>query len=326
METHNVFDLRSMAKSLTGTSVLILQDDEELHIDDRVADHLPSWEEHEWSRQATIRQVASHTAGIVRSDLTSPPLRAAIDDMGRDGPSHEPGTRYNYTDASTAVLSAIVEEVSGVSPQEFIRARILEPLEMRESYLWRTAWDDPRRAYTLPAYTGSPGDWSRAWTPTQEYQTAWFTGASRFYTTSNDFMRFKAMLLNNGELNGVRILSPESVELATQVAHSADVFTDDEKSQMTRFYGLQWYVESDEWLDPSSTAEPGPGAGGCTQPCLESHDFSPSYFSHGGALGTYAWADPDNDLIVTFFTQSQRHDQRYPFVDLLYDAILRGAG
>jgi CubicO group peptidase (beta-lactamase class C family) len=110
-------------------------------------------------------------------------------------------------------------------------------------------------------------------------------------------------MLGRGELDGVKLLSPESVALATK-PHADYVYPPDRRAQMDRFYGLNWEVRTDKYRAVEAP-------------------FSSGIFSHGGSDGTNAWADPNRNLIIVWITQSRGNDTRLDFIRLVYGALLR---
>src|SRR5262249_20556641 len=125
--------VRSMTKPLIGTAIQMLVDEGKLRLSDRASKFLRSFDNSK-SRAVTIEQLLTHTAGSPLT-LIDKPLRsysgqrAVADQAGEVGPSGKPGL-FRYSDTDSETLAAIVSEVSGQRVEEFIRHRILEPLEM----------------------------------------------------------------------------------------------------------------------------------------------------------------------------------------------------
>lgn len=306
LTTGQILRMRSMTKPLTGTAILMLVEEGRVRLEDRVARYLPAWD-NERSREITVFQLLTHTSGLeggIPAREGAATLAAAIDAVGRRGPATPPGTAYHYTDAGSSTLGAIIQAVTGIAPEDFIRTRILEPLGMRDSYLHDVPPGDPRLSRTVATYRRAPdGGWEKYWDHTMPRSMPYFGGgAGGLYASALDYARFVSAVLHGGSLGAVRLLEPGTVAMALQ-PHSAYVFSDEERRGMNRFYGLHWYVESDRYA-----SHPGP--------------ISPRAFGHGGSDGTYAWADPEYDLVVLFLTQSRGTDRRPNFVPLIYDAIV----
>jgi CubicO group peptidase (beta-lactamase class C family) len=305
LQTDRILRMRSMTKPLAGTAVLMLMEEGRLALEDRVATYLPAWDNPR-AREITIFQLLTHTSGLQGGILARegyPTMRAAIDAVGSRGPVNPPGTAYHYTDAGSSALGAIVEAITAEAPEAFIQRRILTPLGMRDSYLHDVPAGDPRLTRTVATYQGAGEGWEKYWDPSMPRSMPYFGGgAGGLYATALDYARLLSMMLNGGELHGVRLLRPATVSLALQ-PHSAYVHSDREKRETTRFYGLQWYVETDRFAP-----HPGP--------------MSSRAFGHGGSDGTYAWADPEHGLVALFLTQSRGTDRRPHFVPLVYAALV----
>jgi CubicO group peptidase (beta-lactamase class C family) len=303
MRVDDIFQTRSMTKPLTATAILMLVEEGRLALEDPVARHLPAFDTPEL-REITLLQVLSHTSGFTGGiSLTEhPTLTAAVAAAAAAGPEHEPGTRYHYTDMGTSTLGAVVETLTGMPIDRFYRERIFAPLGMHESFC-PTGTHHPRASRVAARYQREDGAWVR-YSETGQLEGWPFCRASGgVYSTLGDWARFMTAMLHGGAFAGARLLDPGTVALATQ-PHSSYVYTHEERRAMSRFYGLHWAVETDRF-----GAHPGP--------------MSPRAFGHGGSDGTYAWVDPDHDLVVLYFTQSRRHGVREQFPALIYEALLR---
>ncbi|MGQ0641564.1 MAG: serine hydrolase domain-containing protein [Gemmatimonadaceae bacterium] len=306
MQTDPIVSMRSMTKPLVGAAILILREAGQLKLEDRVAQYLPSFDNAK-SRGITVFQLLTHTSGI-KGDIyvatggtQYKTLREAVDDVGARGPAFPPGTDYYYSDPETSTLGALIAERSGMPAENFIRTHILEPLGMHDSFLV----DDPAnplRARVTAAYQRrANGPWARYWDNTMPPVVPFFRASGGLYSTALDYARFMAAMLARGQLGSARILTPESVALATQ-PHAACVFPPSRQAQMDRFYGFNWEVRTDKYrpVDPP---------------------FAPGTFSLAGSDGTLAWADPTRNLIVIYVTQSRGTDTRIPFMRLVYSSI-----
>ena len=138
---------------------------------------------------------------------------------------HEPGEKWTYG-LSIDVLGRLVEVVSGMSLAEFFQQRIFEPLRMNDSYFYLPEEKVPRLAVV---YAPNPdggltrlgddvlGQGSMRYTVTYPYEgpKRYYSGGGGLCSTVPDYARFAQMLLNGGELDGVRLLSPKTVKLMT---------------------------------------------------------------------------------------------------------------
>jgi CubicO group peptidase (beta-lactamase class C family) len=247
MRKDTIFRIYSMTKPITSVAALMLYEEGRFQLGDPVHLYLPQFKNVKVysetgepvapRRAMTVRDLLSHRSGLTYGVFGS----TAVDRMYREANLlsgrgtladfvdrlallpllHHPGERWTYS-VSTDVLGRLVEVLSGQPLDEFFRRRILEPLGMRETgfhvpegskdrlavtYEWsakgvRTIADHPDRSrFTKPA--------------------TFFSGGGGLVSTSSDYLRFAQMLLNGGELDGVRLLSPKTVSLMTR-DHAAD--------------------------------------------------------------------------------------------------------
>jgi CubicO group peptidase (beta-lactamase class C family) len=305
LQKDDILLMRSMTKPLTGAGILMLMEEGRLSLDDSASKYLPGWDG-AVTREITIRQLLTHTSGISGGLPSGHATQLdAVAAKGRSGPLFPPGSRYRYADANSSALAAIITVVSGTLADDFLRERILEPLGMKDSYLVHVDHEDPRRARTAAGYRGSSetGEWNRYRDRTSGPLTAWFGGSGGLFATGLDYARFLRAFMLGGELHGARLLRAETVALALE-PHTRGVYTGSDLMAMTRLYGLHWYAWTDRY-----GVNPWP--------------FPPRSFGHGGAEGTFAWADPVNDLIVLYLTQSNGNDTRQAVPRMIYEAIVR---
>ena len=313
MDVGTIFQMRSMTKPLTGTAVLMLLEEGRLLLDDKVSQYLPSFSaDNPRSQDITIYQLLTHTSGLPGNDMLgeffslpgglSTSLRDYVDAVGRQGPYFEPGTEFHYSDRSPRVLAAVIEEISGMPADEFIQKRILDPLQMKDSFFNHTRADDQRMSRVAAAYRGEPGNWDRVFDSSQLPQRQYFEAAWGLLSTAMDYGKFMSMMLHGGRFGTRQLLSPATVKLATS-PHSEYVYDARSQRETWRFYGLQWRVFTDKYrLIPGL--------------------LSSRTFGHGGVQGTQAYADPQQDLIFIYLTQSGGHQTRWRFVNLVHAAIV----
>jgi CubicO group peptidase (beta-lactamase class C family) len=304
--TDHIVSMRSMTKPLVGTAVLMLREEGKLKLEDRVAQYLPSFDNPK-SKDITIFQLLTHTSGLKGEIYTATGgtsfanLREAVDAVGARGPEFRPGTDYFYSDPGTSTLGALIAERAGMPAEQFIDARILKPLQMRNSFLV----DDPAsplRTRVAAAYRRQDSTWVRYWDNTMPPIVPFFRASGGLYSTAHDYARFMAAMLGRGSLGDVRILTPASIELATQ-PHASYVYPAERRAEMTHFYGFNWDVYTDKF----KAVEP---------------PFSAGIFDHAGSDGTLAWADPKRNLVVIYLTQSRGSNTSREFVRLVYGALL----
>lgn len=287
-----ICNIRSMTKTLTGAAAQILIDRHELFLDDKAADHLPGFDTAK-SRGITVEQLLTHRAGLPLSILTTkldefPDLVEQANAVGRRGPDREPGSRFWYSDAGTDALGAIVAVVSGMPLDEFVRAELLEPLGMSDSFYYLSK-DEPRKAEIASAYSGTPGHWTRFFDPEAGplYPFAW--GSQTLYATAVDYARFLAMWMDGGRVGDRVVLSPEAIG-RTLTAASEMTMLGAETRFPTYFRGLDVHYGQMAVLHrPIGSNGEGPA----------------TIIGHSGSDGTIAWAWPKLDLMILFFTQSR---------------------
>lgn len=303
MRVDDVFQMRSMTKPLTGTAILMLAEEGRLGIDDTVADHLPGFDTPAL-REITLRQLLTHTAGFTGGiDLAAySELGAAVAAAAAAGPTHPPGTRYHYSDLGSSTLGAVVEAVSGMRIDRFFDERIFSLLGMRESFC-PTGPTHPRAERVAARYRREDGVWVRYSEAGRLEGWSFCRASGGVYSTLADWSRFMTAMLHGGVFGGVRLLDAATVALAIE-PHASYVYSEEERRATSRFYGLHWAVETDRFAP-----HPGP--------------MSPRAFGHGGSDGTYAWVDPNHDLVVLYFTQSRGHTSREPFAAMVYRAIVQ---
>lgn len=307
LRTDHVVSMRSMTKPLLGAAVMMLVEEGRLSLDDKVSRHLPSFD-NERSREITVFQLLTHTSGLTGEiyndqDGSGTPfrsLREAVDAVGARGPTFPPGTAYSYSDPGSSTLGALVEALSGMPCEDFIRARVLEPLGMSDSRL-DLPMADPLRARVASTYRRAGDGWELYWDATRPVAVPFFRASGGLWSTSLDYARFLAMMLAGGTWEGSRIVSPESVRLSLQ-PHAAYAFPPEERRERDRFYGLHWTVYTDRYRPVSPP-------------------FSPGVFEHSGSDGTLGWVDPSRGLILVYLTQSRGQDTRNDLLRLVYEAF-----
>lgn len=283
-------------------------------------------------REITIRDLLTHTSGISYrflnrrhlvdlyreaeiSDGLAPPdetVAGMVQRLARLPLAGHPGEVWEYG-LSTDVLGYLVEVVSGKSLEEFFRERIFQPLGMVDTHFY----PPPEKCARLAAVY-SPGE-SRGLQRVRqdpvrrgeaiysvqrpcEGPSKYFSGGAGLVSTASDYARFLQMLLDNGELEGVRILSPKTVELIT-TNHIGDLRL--WNTDNGRKFGLGFSI----LVDLGRSGEVG----------------SPGSFGWGGFYHTHFWVDPVEDLIGIFLSQLYPHSHlqvRQKFEVLTYQALV----
>jgi len=216
MERNTVFNIRSMTKPLVGMAILMLVEDGQLSLEDRVATVLPAFR-HDGAARITVDQLLTHRSGLPVSLAFDPGNRgqnlhelAAV--IGAAGPESEPGTRFNYSDAGANVLAALVEEVSGLTLDEFLRSRVFGPLHMDDTdFLTQVSGRGLPMERIATLYGGASGAWQRFWGPDEDPVYAFPMGSQSVFTTPVDYARLFLVWLDRGLFAGRAVLSEESI-------------------------------------------------------------------------------------------------------------------
>jgi len=273
-----VFDAASLSKVLaTAPSVLLLAEDGKLDLDARLADYFP--ECGGGGKEAiTIRHLLTHTSGLAAGLPAKPAWRG--DDAAHalacaQGVTHAPGSFFRYSDINYILLGQLVRKVSGMPLDAFAQERIFAPLGMRD-----TGYLPLRRigrAAIAPTQKVAAGTEASAHAdvaggvlqgvvhdPTVR-RIGGVAGSAGVFTTARDVARFARMLLAGGELDGVRILRPDSVRLLTTVQSPPGI---------AALRGLGMDIDSPYALRPRGTLYP------------------VGSFGHTGFTGCILWIDP----------------------------------
>jgi CubicO group peptidase (beta-lactamase class C family) len=236
---------------------------------------------------------------------------------------YQPDTKWHYS-VATDVLGRVIEVVSGQSLAEFFETEIFKPLGMGDTR-FTIAEGTETRVATLYAPQGTPEQLDpdaftkamqgQGLVPAPEalndpYQpdALFQSGGGGLLSTTNDYLKFARMLLNEGELDGVRLLAPSTVRLMRTDflgEQAANAYVNGGTPREGRGFGLGFGMIKDQGL--AATPQ---GVG--------------TYY-WGGAAGTAFWIDPENDLIGIFMTQSIPHKTQLgqDFMKATYQAFLR---
>lgn len=337
MQPNSIFRIASQTKAIVSAGVLILYDEGKLSLSDPVSKYLPGFA-HETvldnfhaadstyttvpaKRDITIKDLLTHSSGLDYAGIGTDNMRAiyaknniqsglgvinqnlveSMNKLGKLPLAFQPGTEWRYS-LGIDVLGAVIEVVSGMNLEEFLRQNIFEPLGMKDTWFNLPA-DKADRLTTV--YTEDSLHHIIEWSkdhynidpsyPTQTKQ--YFSGGAGLSSTAMDYAVFLQMILNGGSYNGKQILSKRIVEM---MLHNQLDFTYDGKN----YFGLGFGIISDK-----GSADGSRNAGS---------------FDWGGYFGTTYWADPKEHLIALFMTQhtSNSHsDIESKFEQILYSAL-----
>lgn len=325
----DIFRMFSMTKPITSVAVLILYEEGRLQLDDPVSLYIPTFKNQVVTaddetvpaeREITIRDILTHTSGTIGlgpgmtliPDLNeTSPISEIVDNIAKLPLSFQPGTSWEYG-FGHEIAGVVVEVVSGKTLDEFFRERIFEPLGMKDSSFYLP---EDKISRLIPIYTRmKEGD---AW-KLQLLGPAFFSSdkvngpkvqfggggwGGGVLSTIQDYARFAQMLLNGGELDGVRILGRKTVQLMSTI-HSGD---------FPISYGPGWGFGYGLGILEDITGIPNVG--------------SVERFGWGGAASTYFFVDPEEDMIAILFTQVMgatkplRFKPNHTFDTLVYSAL-----
>jgi CubicO group peptidase (beta-lactamase class C family) len=302
MTERSLFRIYSMTKAVTAVSAMILHEEGKFELRDPVSKYLPEFktvrvlvepggQTRPPARDVTVADLLLHTSGLshrtselyrttnVRSRRST--LPQFITNIVRVPLMEDPGTRFRYSEATT-VVGRLIEIWSGKQLDVFMRERVFTPLGMLDTG-FRAQPEQRARLATVYAAQADGG------LQPYEIEELPFTerpvlleGAVGLLSTVPDFMRFSQMLLNRGELNGVRILSAKTVDLITSNGLPEPVLR-------FRGGGMGWGLANvNVVVDPSAI----PGA-----PNLGEYGWD-------GTAGTIFWIDPKDEMVTVLMTQS----------------------
>ncbi len=315
MQVDDLFWIASMTKPLTATALMILQDEGKLSVDDPVSKYVPEFAyahlaDGSLTRQPVlIRHLLTHTAGLGSLQRSAPPETRTLEQQTRLLASlplkWEPGSQWEYGSA-LQVVGRIIEVASGQPYEVFLQQRITDPLGMKQTTFQLTPELRSRLALTYKFNEAKdaliPGEIRFLSTDPNVKQTPMPSGG--LFSTARDVHRFYAAILNGGELDGVRILSPEAVRQMTspQTGNLKAGFTPGSA------WGLGWSI----------VREPQ----GITQ------SLSPGSYGHGGAYGTQVWVDPARGLVTVLMVQRSDigNSDGSSLRQALHDAVAKAAG
>jgi CubicO group peptidase (beta-lactamase class C family) len=332
MSTDAIFRIASQSKALTSVAIMILLEDGRLLLNDPVSKFIPEFKNSRVAvkgsdkdsqgystaparREITIRDLLTHTSGISYGSGPaeelykasgvhgwyfadqSIPIGDAIRKLAALPFDAHPGEKYIYG-FSTDILGHVVEVISGKSLAEFTKERITDPLKMNDTHFYLPP--EKLNRFT-PVYGAKDGKLQLIdEAGKNDYVNGprvSFSGGAGLLSTAEDYARFLQMLCNGGELEGIRLLSPKTVQLMT-VNHVGNLFSENQG------FGLGFWIT--EHL--GRAGEPG----------------SVGAFGWGGAYHTSYWVDPAERLVAVLMTQmlpAGNLDDHGKFRALVYQAI-----
>ncbi len=317
MTTGTLLNVASMTKSVAAVGILRLVDEERLSIDDRVAQYLPGFDS-EASKDITIRELLLHTAGYTDFEIfcdgltpqspeepTAPSLIVEARELGERGPDVEPGTLFRYNNLSYNVLGAIIETISGMRLDEYLRQKIYIPLGMDSTRFDTEVTEGMDYA---SQYWFRNGAWEQLDTSGMAIPRA----NGGIVSTAWDFAKFCQMLLNGGRYGDQKVLETETVALATApLIEVSEAYLPPEVEKDMGFE-FEWF----EYRD-------GRDLGIDTHRGLGFVVSNTGAYSHAGIYGTFFYVDPHHDLVILILTQSiYGGNPGQAFIEAVTDAVI----
>ncbi|WOB06778.1 serine hydrolase domain-containing protein [Piscinibacter gummiphilus] len=328
MQRDSIFRIYSMTKPVVSVAVMMLFEEGRLFLHDPVAKYLPEFKNVAVGvvradgqidsvpavRAMTVQDLLRHTSGLTYEILAEAPIRklyARAKIYRRDWTNaefsqalaklplmYQPGTVWDYSRA-TDVLGRLVEVVSGQPLRDFFSSRIFEPLRMLDTGFHVPAMSLGRLA---EPFANDPDTGAEVRVLDVRDPVALDMGGGGLVSTATDYARFTQMLLNQGVLDGQRLLSRKTVELMTS-DHLGTIPSVNDLLPPGHGFGLGFAVRLQAGITPVA------GSAG-------------AYF-WGGMAGTTFWVDPAEDMHAVLMVQApgQRDEVRALFRNLVYGAI-----
>jgi CubicO group peptidase (beta-lactamase class C family) len=316
-----IFRIRSMTKPIVTAALMTLHEEGRFLLSDPISRWMPEFgatrvaDSAKQSGPITVGHLLTHTSGLASdtSGTTAPafqkirPQSVPNDTLAAFAArlstlplSFEPGTAWNYG-FSTDIAGRLIEILSGQSLDRFVAARILQPLQMNNTHFYVPLSKLNRLASVYrrsPAQTLEAAETASADSPYVRAGT-YLSATSGLSSTADDYFRFHQMMLNGGELNGMRILGRKTVELMT-TNHTGDLF----RIAKGMTFGLGYAIVEDV------------GATGLAG--------SAGMYTWPGSMTTTSFADPTEELIGVMMIQLQPRSATITneFQSLVYQAIV----
>ncbi|HTK78807.1 MAG TPA: serine hydrolase domain-containing protein [Rhizomicrobium sp.] len=331
MQEDTIFRIYSMTKPITAVALMMLVEEGKIALDDDVHAYIPSWKNLRVyvsgvpslttntagqyvtvppKRRMKVIDLVTHTSGLTYGFMTRTAvdaeyrrqkigdfqtpggLDAFIEQLANVPLDFSPGDYWTYS-VSIDVMGYLVQKLSGQTFGEFLRSRIFKPLGMRD-----TAFSVPANKLDrfcscyMPKKGGGLEVQDDAQKSTYLEPPKLESGGGGLVSTAHDYLRFCRMMLNGGELDGVRILSPKTVELfSLNLLPGGKLMSDMQPAENmfseAGYAGVGFSIGCGVTMDLAKARVPG----------------SVGEYFWGGAAATAFWIDPKEDLTVVFMTQ-----------------------
>ncbi len=315
---HSIY---SMTKPVVSVALMTLYEQDKFELDDPISKHLPEFKQakvyvgedddgnpifEDAKKPITVLDMLRHTAGIPESFWGGPDtgseifgteteigIENTLDEMAQAGGGlpllFQPGTQWRYSWA-VDMQSLMIERLSGKPVEVFLQDVLFDPLGMKDTsyYVPEAKQDRLATIYTMNEDGVLEKNTDEFTNDLHRKPHNLKPGSLGLASTIDDYAQFALMLLNDGELNGNRILKPETVRLMSDDHLPSDL--KDTSFLGERGFGIGFTVR----LNPPKSDE--------------DHFGYVGEFRWGGAAGTNFWVDPVNDLAVVIMTQRLPYD------------------
>jgi CubicO group peptidase (beta-lactamase class C family) len=337
MANNAIFRIMSQTKAIVSVGAMMLYEEGKFLLDEPIADFIPEFKRMSViasynskdttyttvpaKRQITFRDLLTHTSGLGYADIGTDTMQAiyakanipsglghfdaglleSMKNLAKQPLAFQPGERWMYG-LNADLLGCLVEVISGMNLEDYLRKKIFDPLGMNDTY-----FNLPKSKFSrlVTVYTEDPPGTIIKWSHTFRHidpdypmiPTQFYSGGAGLSSTAFDYAIFLQMLLNGGEYNGHRILSPRTIELMVQNQIG-------NLSLGKNKFGLGFEITTAE--------EAAIGA------------RSKGTFAWGGYYGTTYWADPEKNMVCLIMTQqtpNSHGDLSKKFEVLVYGAL-----
>ncbi|MEQ1726790.1 MAG: serine hydrolase domain-containing protein [Vicinamibacterales bacterium] len=341
MRKDAIFRIASMSKPVTGVAIAMLMEEGKVRLTDPVSRFIPSFKDTQVAvikpgyvapavpagqpapvpdyytvpanREMTVKDLLTHTSGLESGSLgnrvggriaprdVKKTLADQVPNLAKVPLDFQPGSQWTYSLlAGMDTLSRIVEVASGQTYDQFLRQRLFEPLGMKDTGFFVPAGKVSRIA---GLYNRTPKGIEKADTPAWLSTTTFFSGGGGLWSTAEDYAQFAQMLVNGGELNGTRVLSPRTIEyMATNQVGT--LYTGAGASGRTE--GMGFGLSMEVVLDNVRA----------------NRRVSNGSFGWAGAFGTHFWVDPKEKLVGVLMVQTPGTGVTRDFENAVMQAIV----
>jgi CubicO group peptidase (beta-lactamase class C family) len=349
MAANSIFRIYSMTKPLVSVAAMMLVEDGVIQLTDPISKFLPAFKDMQVSvattgadgkvtysnvpavRPITVQDLLRHTSGLAYAEITkNEPVKAAYVEAKFSQPGvhefdsramtpaeqveriakapliHQPGTTWEYSMA-VDILGRVVEVASGKRLSVFLDERLFQPLKMVDTSFWLPAAKMPR---LVQPHAVDPASGQKISVIDVSAEPGNDSGGAGALSTAMDYLRFGQMLLNGGELDGVRVMSRSTIKLMTSDHLGTRIATPMQPGEL--LLGTQGYT-----FGLGFTVRQGDGIAGVPGSAGE--------FMWGGYAGTYFWVDPKEEIVGVYMTQAPspiRAYYRRMFKTLVYQSLV----